>query len=61
MINKYICAYIRYTYLNLTTLALAFDYSNHPLTKNLDKNTTLEAFASLFNKYYQKYSEEYHV
>lgn len=55
MIRNYICAYIRYSYLNLNTLALAFDYENNILTKNLDKNTTLEAFGSLFNKYYNNW------
>lgn len=52
MIRMYICSYIRYSYLNLTTLALAFDYQNNSLTRDLDKNNTLEAFASLYNKYY---------
>jgi len=55
MIIKYICCYIRYEYLNLNTIALAFDYKNDILTKNLNFNNTLEAFASLFNHYYKNW------
>jgi len=60
LVKKYIMCYLRYSYLDLNTLALAFDYSHHPLTKDLNKYNTLEAFASLFNFYYPNWCSAFH-
>jgi hypothetical protein len=53
--HKYIACYLRYQYLNLNTVALAFDYEHDENTKYFDKDNTLECFSSVFNFYYNNW------
>lgn len=52
---NYVACYIRYGYLDLNTVALAYDYANEQLTRDFEKDNTLECFASVFNYYYDNW------
>lgn len=52
---EYVACYLRYNYMDLNTIALAFDYSDDITTKYFKKETTLECFASVFNFYYDNW------